>query len=220
MIPAILSEPYLVIGEGPADTESISHLAMARNIAGYQVGYPELPVAAHGRTGFGDLLAALATDSDLRNVRAIAIAYDNDSNPDGAFHHVQQSIRGSQSGYSVPAAPLEAGPAVNNVPAIVALPIPWVNEIGCLESLILPAVTEKWPEVRRLADGLIAATRPNDLGTCKGDKAILAALVACVCRDPTCSVRSMWSRREFRDLLGHTCFDRVAEFLRDLPAML
>jgi hypothetical protein len=199
----------------------VYRLTDAHVIRGYQVGCPEPPVAPHGKTGFGDLLAALPADEDLVKVRAIVIAYDNDNDPNAAFHHVQQEIRRAQSGYSVPGAPLEVGPAANNLPAIIALPVPWVGEPGCLESLILPAVSDNWPNVRGHVDTLIAATEARDLVGCKRDKAILAAMIACVCgKDPTCSVSSMWRHAQFKPLLRHATFDRVAGFFRDLPGML
>lgn len=219
MIPE-LSQPYLVIGEGTADANHVSHLTAARGIIGYQVAYPEPPIAPHGRTGFGDLLAALPPDPNIESVRAIVVAYDNDDDPAASFHHVQQEIRRAQSGYSVPNRPLEIGPPINGRPAIIALPIPRIDEAGCLESLVLPAISAQWPEIRRLVDEHIALTPANDLNTCKRDKAILAMLVASVCKDPTCAVSHMWSKREFKDLLGHECFDPVAEFFQNLPGML
>jgi hypothetical protein len=220
LIPELSQPHHLVIGEGAADAHHVSHLTIARGIAGYQVAYPEPPIGPHGRTGFGDLLAALPTSSDITNVRSIVIAYDNNGDPDAAFRHVQQEIRRAQSGYSIPNAPGMVGPADNDLPPIVALPVPGIGQQGALESLILPALSDQWPEIRRLVNQLIAATPSNNLSVSKRDKAILAMMIASVCGDPTCAVRNMWSKREFRNLLEHTCFDPMAEFFHRLPDRL
>jgi hypothetical protein len=164
---------------------------------------------------------ALSVKADVRNVHGVVITYDNDDDSRKSFLAVQNQIRKAESGYGVPKAPLEVAPSENDLPSIVALPIPGVDQLGSLETLILPSVSDSYPDIRKLVDEHIAKTPANHFGASKRDKAILAMMVASICKsDPTCSIQNMWSKKEFKNLLGHSCFNPLAEFLRDLANIL
>jgi hypothetical protein len=225
VIPDTLTGPYLIVCEGKGDETFLRHLIEARRLIGFQYAYPEPRKdidgnrigGSFGKDGFDDLLGGLTIrDRELLNLRMIVLVTDSNGNPADAFRFAQRKIREAQ-GYGVPTQLLRPA-QVGKTPPILVLTLPWINEVGNLETLVLKAVPDNFPEVWRCLENYYhctAAPETWDIG--KQSKMKMQCVISAVCQDdPTCAMSNLWSKREFLPLLQHECFNQLIEFLETL----
>lgn len=218
MLPPSIDGPCLIIGEGAQDEAFLRHLLENRNIQGYQAGFPEPPSqSSAGRGGFGSILSGLRVRPDFKNIRVVVLVSDNDEDPAVSFNEVRAQITEAGS-FSVPIQPLEVVQTANH-PDLVVFMLPSTGQIGCLETLCLPAGLEKWSTLRPCIDEY---SRCVDVGTwpkSKQSKMQLRSLFAAACKtDPNTSLVHAWNRNPPLIPLGHNSFDQLAGFLHTIRA--
>lgn len=218
MLPARIDGPCLIIGEGSQDEAFLRHLLQNRNILGYQVGFPSPEDSSSGgRGGFGKVLSGLRVRPDFKNIRAVVFVSDNDENPVASFSEINAQITEAGS-FSVPTQPLNVVQTADH-PDLVAFMLPSTNQIGCLETLCLPAALEAWPNLRPCIEEY---SRCTDVGTwpkSKQSKMQLRCLFSAACKtDPNTSLVYAWSRNPPLIPLEHHSFDQLVEFLRAFRA--
>jgi uncharacterized protein DUF3226 len=218
LLPAPIDGPCLIIGEGVHDEAFLRHLLQNRNILGCQVGFPSREnSSSDGRGGFGEVLSGLRVRLDFKNIRVVILVSDNDEDPVASFSKIKAQIT-EAGGFSVPTKPLEVVGTADH-PDLVTVMLPWTNQIGCLETLCLPATLEAWPNIEPCIEEY---SRCTDIGTwpiSKQSKMQLRCLFAAACKtDPNTSLTYAWSRNPPLIPLGHRSFDQLAEFLRTIRA--
>lgn len=218
MLPASINGPCLIIGEGSHDEAFLRHLLQDRDIQGYQVGFPEPPDQnSPGRGGFGSVLSGLRVRLDFKKIRVVVLVSDNDENPATSFNEIKAQITEAGS-FSVPIQPLEVVLTADH-PDLVAFMLPSTGQIGCLETLCLPAALDGWPTLRTCIEEYSRCVNIATWPKSKQSKMQLRCLFSAACiKDPNTSLAHAWSRNPPLIPLGHNSFDQLAEFLRTIRA--
>ena len=218
MLPARIDGPCLIIGEGAHDEAFLRHLLQNRNISGYQVGFPQPPdQSSGGRGGFGEVLSGLRVRPDFMNIRAIVLVSDNDEDPVTSFNKINAQI--ADAGHlSVPTQPLNVALTTDH-PDLVTVMLPWADQIGCLETLCLPAALEAWPQLKPCVKEYSRCADVETWPKSKQSKMQLRCLFSAACKtDPNTPLTHAWSRNPPLIPLGHQSFDQLAKFLRTFRA--
>jgi hypothetical protein len=154
---------------------------------------------------------------DFKNIRAVVLVSDNDENPVTSFNEIKAQIT-EAGGFSIPTQPLNVVQTPDH-PELVAFMLPSTDQIGCLETLCLPAALEAWPNLRPCIEEY---SRCTDVGTwpkSKQSKMQLRCLFSAACKtDPNTSLVYAWSRSPPLIQLEHHSFDQLVEFLRAIRA--
>ena len=205
-----LDGPGLIVAESRADCEFFCELLDYRGMIGdYDVNH-----AINGRSAFKERLKALKVRLDPIVTFVIVRDWDDDG-LDG-FNDVCHQV-----GEALPHVPLPTEP---NKPSsredgrsATVLMMPPSSDSGCLETLVLRVLCDKFPDEAEQLDAFVEG-RPYANATAES-KARLAYMVAAVCTDnPVISVGALFKHPEFRDCLGSAHFDPVIQVLKDADA--
>lgn len=207
--PETFEKRLLVLTEGTADAAFFKHLGDNRGIVDMQATRP---------AGGKDFTRRLRTmRSFAPESSTVLIVTDCNGDAASTFRHIQGQIR-NVGDYAVPGEPLRTVRA-SGVPAIAVVTLPWIDRRGNLETLILEAMSDTYPEVRAEVDRLLEVTvgRRRD-SISKDSKACFSCMVACTCDDdPSSAISAMWyNNKGYRDLLAHDAFNNLADFLKTL----
>ncbi len=207
-MPKILNGPILIVGEGVEDEAFFSKLIAAHNLQGFQIG------CVGGKDKFASFLGGLKVTTNFDKLFCIVIVIDNDNNPSKAFDGLRDQIIDAE-GYPVPARPLEPVTG-EGFPALVVIPLPWMDEAGCLETLCLISASQQNVEIWNCLERYKQCVDVNGEMPQK-DKMLMRCLLATACKtDPNTGLRYAWSRPENMIPLTNTCFERLVAFLRNL----
>jgi hypothetical protein len=202
----------LIICEGASDCRFLTLLLERRQITGFQVVRP-----ANSKDGFENRLRVIrASEDDLAKIETIVLITDNDDDPAAAFNRIARQVR--QAGqYPIPAQPLTVA-RKTDYPDIVIVMIPWEGIEGGLETLILEALADKEPDVRKCLEEYLNCTPARDWNSNKQAKMLLVCMIAGICKgNPAGSLTYLWNtENNLLDLIDHSCFDRLANFLSGL----
>lgn len=217
-LPSLQSSGFILC-EGQGDQAFFRHLIRERPLPEFQIDFPKKEGAPAGKDAFGQYLTALRAGRGFEKLSGILVVSDNDDDPEGSFAQVRQQIR-SAGKYAVPNKPLETAKA-DGVPAIVVLMLPWPEMPGNLETLCLPSAYDKWPEIRACLDAYCRCAGTDNWGPRRQSQMRMRCLLSATCAsDPNTGLPYAWSRSETLIPLNHSCFDQVANFLRDFNAHL
>lgn len=209
----ILTKPHLILCEGASDKSFLEHLLKDRGVEGFQL---EVPVGGGGVNKYRQFLNALPLQRGYEELSTITLVGDNDISHKDPFHRLKQEIRESKVGYPVPDAPMVRASGAS-YPDMVGFLVPWADERGVLETIVLRAFSDEWPDVRAAADQLLAASPATGWNADEQAVMLVQTMIACTCKsDPKCSLTYIWSRPGFRDLIRHTSFNRIADFFQGL----
>lgn len=212
-MPIQISRPYLIICEGKADVAFLEHLIVERDLPIFQV------IAANGNSRYQEILLAITAAPGFTNLAGILVIADNDMNPAAAFQRVRTQIQDA-GGYAVPNA-LRIPVRNSQFPPIAVLMVPWDDEIGCLETILLEAVRAVKPELAACAEEYSVCAHVNDWNEIERAKMKLQSLTSVICRsDPTTPVSFAWNRTEEIVSLSQPCFNRITDFLRNFPLIV
>jgi hypothetical protein len=223
--PETFDKPYLIICEGKSDEAFLHHLLEARNLHRFQYAYPEQDAEGRGTWGKDGIDEVLRGIKPLMpaTLQGIIIVLDTDSGPDQALRFAQRKIR-EAGDYDVPNRLLEFSESSEDLPPIIVITLPWINEIGNLETLIVKAVQKLFPNEWTCLTAYCNCTKHVDedgWSVGKQSKMRLQCLMSAVCKDdPTCAVSVMWGRDKgglFTPMLADDSFDQVVAFFRGLP---
>ncbi len=223
-----VSDPFLLLCEGAHDREFFRHLLTRRNIQGITVCSNYGLTNVSGNTAFRDALDSLVAVAGFDQLRAIIIATDSDRNPSESFTAIRDQIARTSDILGPPTRrfPVPAAPQVlaQGSPAIVVLMVPSPDRPGALETLCLGAASTTVPQLAAcLADFVHCSGADQWLNSIKRDKMRFRAFIAAGNQaDPEISPARFWSDGTGHPLipLDQPEFDSIANFLRDLPALL
>jgi hypothetical protein len=219
----IFDRKWVILCEGEADKHFLHALIKARSLAPgcFRVYFPDRAGdATGGRSKMGKWLRnAYEGSADFRrNVQAVLIVSDNDSDIENSWAEVTTQIR-SAGGYIVPAAERLVARS-NSRPDIVVFMIP-PGIPGNLETLCLEPIYEKW-NIRKALDDFVALTPAANWTIGKQSKMRVQAALAATCRKrPDTSFVGHWQLpASYRIPVTHTVFDDLANFLSNFDALL
>lgn len=143
------------------------------------------------------------------------IVADSDDEPDKNFEEIKKQIK--KAGFAPPDNPLEVKRQSAGM-VLVVMMIP-INETGfsskgCLETLLLRAVTHHLPNVHTCAEAYLQCLNTAGWSVTKIDKMKLRCIVAGFWKDdPNISLGYALKPDKGIIPLNHECFDSVANFL-------
>ena len=218
----IVADPTtFILTEGETDDVFFARLIDVRHIGSNFTIFHRPKDEPTGVGAFSRRLVALKTETKRQKIKSIIIVGDNDGNPAAAFHSIKQQVE-SVGGYNAPANPREIS-ETGGLPAVSILMLPWDNEPGCLETLCLRAVNQKYEKEMRCATMQSECVGVGDWPIQKQSKMILRCLLSSVCKsEPNTPLTRAWSIDSGRpgDIfpLTNPAFDSIAEFLRGIAA--
>lgn len=135
----ILTKPHLILCEGASDKSFLEHLLKDRGVEGFQL---EVPVGGGGVNKYRQFLNALPLQRGYEELSTITLVGDNDISHKDPFHRLKQEIRESKVGYPVPDAPMVRASGAS-YPDMVGFLVPWADERGVLETIVLRAFSDE-----------------------------------------------------------------------------
>jgi hypothetical protein len=158
-----LSREILLVCEGATDAHFFKHLLARRKVAGFDIDWTLTEDAGgrvtEGKDAFEAYLRALRTEFEKveRFTQAVILVADNDDQPQAQFRNVQKQIAKAGS-FGVPDAPLELRQSAVGLPPLAILMLPWNDEPGSLETLLLQAVFSEDHKGRQCVEDFSRAT--------------------------------------------------------------
>ena len=215
-------ERRVILCEGKGDKVFFERLIANRGLPQFTVIYPndQRETAPGGRSGFPQRLKALQVESGFSNIMGILVTSDNDEDPNRSFGDIQAKLR-EAGGFGVPVQPSIAARSQDGFPTVVVLMLPRTGQQGNLETLCLPAIYDRWPNIKTCLDefAMCAGVEAWPIG--KASLMRLRSMIAAVCRsDPNTGLPYAWSRTEELIPLEHNCFDHIADLIRDFDDVL
>jgi hypothetical protein len=206
----------MLIVEGDSDACFLRNLLQHHTIPDVGVYHGRHPLPS-GKQGFTQVLLALPVRPGFEVVRRLVVVTDSDDDPVRSFAAVQEQLKAA--GFGTPERPMKFGPRRNELPPAAVLLLPWEDEAGDLEHLLLPAARDRWPEQTACVDIFAECAKTLDWPMGKSAKMRIRALLTSVCKeDPNVGLAHLWDRSVFRDHipLGHTSLNRLVSYLREL----
>jgi hypothetical protein len=204
----------LLVGEGDRDTVFFTELCRVNEITGFQFEH------AKGIHRFPEFFAGYPGWTGFDSLRALTVVADNDADAGKAFELVQRSLRGA--GLPAPNRPLEWVKR-DDTPKVTILQMPFdggCSKLGCLETLVLGAMRDAYPDAARCADQLAACTQADKWTTQSSrDKFILRSVFSSIWEDnPNCGIAQCLQTGLVP--LDHAVFQPLIELLKHLPRWL
>lgn len=208
-----ITHPHLIVCEGKADVAFLEHLITERQLPPFQI------LAANGNSRYQEILLALTVAPGFSGLAGILVVADNDLNPANAFQRVRRQIQDA-GGYAVPDA-VRTPVRSEQFPPIAVLMVPWDETVGCLETILLEAVSAATPDLAACVETYAACSHVDVWNEIERAKMKLQSLTSAICRsDPATPVSFAWSRPEQIIPLSQPCFNRIDDFLRAFPAVV
>ena len=218
MSSAALKE-YVLLCEGGGDVAFFEHLIKSRKLPDFSVISPRWGTDNGGVSGYEGRLRALKVQPTFEVVKGLLVVGDNDGDPSSAFGGVKAQIEAAGD-FNLPKTPLTVAKGKPQSPIVVVMMLPWTDEIGQLETLCLIAMRDTYPELAKCVDQFCQCSGTAEWRRNKLEKMTTRAMLTANCeQDPNTSLSYAWSRSTDLIPLTHTCFDRIANFLDDFPAL-
>jgi len=222
-----LTGKYLCIVEGKGDEKIFSKLCTIADVSNVVFDSPNESHGGYGKDNFFGLLQGLPTIRGFSGANGVLILQDSDDDPELALHEIKEQLRKANEAikndgraFGIPQTFLRPTFGTNT-PPVVAVSIPWINEKGALESLVLSAAEKKFPELKSCVDDFVqCAGGLNGWTAGKVAKARLACIVAAKLKsNPTAAVHYVPSSQEFDSILTDSSFDQVRQMFSTLDAL-
>jgi hypothetical protein len=213
-----ITQSRLILCEGPADAAFFRALIATRALPQFNV----FSVADHGGvggvTGFRTALDGITAYRGFENLQHIVIAIDTDTDLRSNFNNVCTQIEAAAPfgtppvRYQAPAEPLARSASL---PTISVMQLPWENELGDLECLLLPAASATWPVIAGCV-GTFANCTGSDAWAelqLKTKMKLRSLLAAAHRQNPSIGLGKLWADAPQLIPLAHARFDRVSNYL-------
>lgn len=206
---------WMLLVEGAHDKAFFDELCKVRSIPDYSAVHGlQNSKPQGGKDGFSQVLLAMPTQPGFEAVEGIIVVMDSDADPSKALDHARKHL--NAAGFGVPDKAMEWAKSSKGLPDTAILLLPWEDETGDLEKLLLPTLQWQWPERFACMESYAACTKCEERPVGKQSKMKLRALLTGICPDPYMGLSNVWQRSDTRDLIPvtHASLDRVAEYLR------
>lgn len=219
-----LQGPNIILCEGPHDASFFKALLIQRGINDYQVLTPIDEDEGGGKTRFTAALNSYSTDSGFQNINGIIIASDSDTDPNTSLRAVIDAIAATDPIYEITGVryqvPRSARGRTHGRPALGILLIPWEDQPGNLETLLLDAIRHQWGPQRQCAEALMRCVGADTWPVTKKSKLLLRALIAGAHRRrPDLGLAKLWVQFPELISLNDRHFQDIAHYLRTFPTM-
>lgn len=213
---------FLIVCEGRGDGEFFARLLATREIEGFDVDCAlvrdEDQRVHGGKDAFEDYLRLfkIMAKKDQLPTEGILLAYDNDNDCDKAFAYIQKQIE-TVGQFGIPEKPREWAESGERLPRIMALPIPWSDQKGELETLVSPSAISAMGNTSPCIERFL--TCGEETHNCALPKTRLRILIAAAWpRDPNVALGTIFKSRKTRHLIptDHSCLDQISNFLSTL----
>lgn len=214
--------PFLLLCEGESDKRFFDHLitSRAKIEKSFQVKFPSRDNdKSGGNSKFGTWLnTAFKVPAFKKNVKAVLVVSDNDSNGMASFEALQRVLTAAQ-GFPIPRADRTVAKA-EGFPSIVIFMLPH-GELGSLETLCLGPAYGKWP-IEASLNQFFDSSPAKDWNPSKQAKMRLQCMIAANCKQrPEAGFSGLWWQDEEYHLpLGDPAFDDISEFLAGFRALV
>ncbi len=212
---------WMILCEGSGDAAFFRHLIKERGLPNYNVTFPNErnEKAQGGVEGFKRRLDALVAENDRTPMMGILVVIDKDEDGDQAFNKACDAVSQAAGAFGIPTDPLSIATSGTGLPAVAVMLIPPDGDAGQLETLCLKAFGETRPDIKECADEFAKCSGADQWKRSKREKMMLRSMLAACCEnDPNTSLTHAWSQGRPKMIdLQHSCFDGIAQFLREFP---
>ena len=208
----------LLVCEGKADISFLMKLALRRGIGNLHFGFPTTDNAeAYGWTGLRKYFLGLPARPGFHALRTVAVIYDNDNDPNGAFKAIRESID-PQDVFAVPDQPLQLAAVDGEKIRVMFVPIPGLNVKGAIETLMLQSA-EASVAALACVEAFAGCVQINEWDASHQAKMRLRSLIAATCRgNSDMTLTNIWSVAANPVNLSHACFDPLVDAVRTMIA--
>ncbi len=154
MIPNKITKSYIAICEGTADVETFRVLIAKKRIRNIEFVCPDKETSGgYGKNYFYRVLDAITALRGFEKVKGILLVQDTDDNANTALREMKAQVEKANKSFypnekfTIPNQLLVPSVSDNRPPLMFAT-IPWIDEQGALETLILPSLVSKFPEIQ------------------------------------------------------------------------
>ncbi len=210
-----LTGNILIVGEGGRDSDFLAALCAEHQLENnFQISSVE------GNTTF-HLLGKLSILPGYDTHPGILIFGDNDEAAKKSFKIIKEQLNSSE--LPSPSRPMLIARKRNHPPLAVAMmPFPEVDgsDIGCLETLLIPAISRKHPVQTACVGELYKCAKIDKWKTKSSrDKLLVRCILSSACEDnPMCGVNEWFKASSKLIPMDDQIFSRLVEFLSAVPS--
>jgi hypothetical protein len=146
-----LTEPRVIICEGRVDEAFLRALISKRNLPNFCIRNPE-DFGARGIDSIGEAISGLKIMPGFENLAGILVVVDSDDDPQKNFEAVRKQISSLGEPFLAPNALLERS---SGIPSIQILTLPWINQPGCLETMLYPHLASRHSALASCVDSFL-----------------------------------------------------------------
>ena len=213
-IPAV-EKQILVVGEGKGDLAFLKYLCQHRNLTDFQLE------EAGGTGKFPIYLQGLSSRSNFDSLQRLLVVADNDDTPDESFKRIRGYLK--KADLPFPQEPLKIK---RNHPdglgtAVMMLPFKSATGSvkGCLESLLILAINDHKPEVKKCVDSYYDCVSGNWTKFKEDKFRVRCSIAAMWPEDPNFGLQFALDPAKNMIPLSHSSFDEVVDFLKKFPKL-
>jgi hypothetical protein len=216
-----MGSPAIILTEGTGDDAFFDVLIKKRLLGKFSIR-PRAKGEPTGSGSFLKRLIGLKPLPEVQNSNAIIIVGDNDSDKTTSFKSIKEQIV-SAGGYNVPTTQRIASAQGNlsmsiPLPPVSVLMLPWDDELGCLETLLLKAANPIYEKEMRCANKLADCVNVTDWDISKKSKLIFRCFMSAVCKkEPNTGLPHAWNTEKGRPgdifLPENPVFNPIANYL-------
>jgi len=207
-----IESEFLIVAEGGHDAAFFKYLCEARGIGGVTTEN----VGGNGK--FESYFKGFSERTGLRGLKALVVAADCEESPEESFKTVRKALKKANLPY--PDQPLQIAQRQDYSFAVAVMMIPFIGTgptRGCLETLLLESASERLVDQRQCVNDFCGCMNVASWPNAARDKFAVRAYIAASWRDdPNLSLVYAVSPEKNLIPLGHSCFNGIATFLRQI----
>jgi hypothetical protein len=218
---------YVLLCEGDNDQAFFEALLVHHALQEFQVICPKtLGYSEGGKGYFKKALSSFWARTGFDKVEAVLIASDNDDDCPASLVDVRNAITDAEAdtfstppkNFSAPDQPLQK---VGTSPFVVVMMLPWVGELGNLETLCFEAASRARPNIRQCVDVFGACTGVATWRMSRRSKMQMRSMISGAHEEnPDMGLTFLWKYRPDLVPINDHVFDRIADFLRNFHTFL
>ncbi len=215
MSAAPISDDFLIVCEGEGDQAFFRHLCADRGIQGFKA-----EITGKGNSGFLSYFQGLLGRTGIERLKGIVVVSDNDNAPDDSFGVVRDQLKKAKVPYPENALEVVKWTTLDFALSVMMIPFSAGKcQTGCLETLLLDSVTQKFPDLRDCCNEYAACVGADHWANAQSiDKMRLRCMLSAAWEDdPNLGLQYALNPTKALIPLGHQSFDEIAAFLAAFP---